>query len=105
MDAIHRGKWEEMKRHQVEKEGWFVPTLHIKFAQPSRDRLLKDLCSKWLLENFNMNADIRELLVMKREKIDEILGLFCIKFTFSCKDGRIGESVAFIEAGEMEDAP
>lgn len=103
MNIVEEGKFEDLREQYVEKDGWFVPTLRIKFSQEnSRDRHLKGLCSRWLAENFHINAEIREVEVLEREEIDEKLGLVCVKFAFSNKNEVEGDSVAFIDASEVK---
>lgn len=98
-------KWQDLREDILKQEGWFVPTLHIKFAQPedARNKFLKGRCSKWLAENFGINAEIGRIEVLEQEDIDKNLGIVGIKFTFSNKDGVEGDSVAFVDAAEVRD--
>jgi hypothetical protein len=73
--------------------------LRIKYKQAEGDRtnFYKDLCSKWLLENFGIDAEINEMEILEPKEIDKTLGLTGIKFSFSDGKGLIGDTVAFID--------
>ncbi len=105
MNTLKEGEWKGLKGAYVKREGWFVPTLVIKYAQTgtTRDMLLKELCSRWLLENFNIATEIEDPEVLEREEIDTTLGLIGIRFSFSSGDGLVGESVAYVDVEAVED--
>ncbi len=104
MDSVKESEWGKLKGEYVKREGWFVPTLHIKYAQPesTKESLLKDLCSRWLLKKFDLEVEIEDLEVLDPEEIDKTLGLIGIKFSFSTGTELMGDSVAFLPAEEIE---
>jgi hypothetical protein len=60
------------------------------------------LCASWLCENFHIDGKIRNLEILKQEKIDKSLGLIDIRFGFSNGEGFEGESVAFVDSKEIK---
>jgi len=104
VDSVKESDWGKLKGEYVKREGWFVPTLHITYAQPesTTESLLKDLCSRWLLKNFDLDVKIEDLEVLDAEEIDKTLGLVGIKFSFSNGTELMGDSVAFLPVEEIE---
>ncbi len=103
MYSLEEKEWEELKGLCMERRGRFLPKHLIKYAQKETNKTdrLNEICSRWLLENFHINAEIEELEVLEQEEIDRNLGLIGIKFSFSNDEGVEGDSVAFIDTEEV----
>ncbi|MEE8168040.1 MAG: hypothetical protein V3T58_04105 [Candidatus Hydrothermarchaeales archaeon] len=97
-------EWGELKDRAVEQDGWFVPSLHIKYLEDSdrKTERLKRLCAAWLKDKFGYEAIIERLEVLEPEDIDRLLDLVRIRFEFSVDNGMIGDSVAFFSLKEVE---
>jgi hypothetical protein len=66
---------------------------------------LKILCREWLFDNFGIKAEITKSKILKQRNVIDIeSGLVGVAFEFECPDGKIGDSVAFLDRNLVEDA-
>jgi len=62
---------------------------------------LEDLCAEWLNKNFDIDAKIGHVIVLRQKEIDKALNLVAVKFYFTDVHGVEGDAIAFLNTIEV----